>query len=186
MSLSKVFIWICLGVPLLASSIPMLEKVGENNTIRVLEKAPKEGESVGSYTIFVYDKYDEFVVGRVAPRDGEVYRVWFLEKPNSFELFIWSVSAGSGSYGTLDGYTFKDRELKKISINPPSEQLMSGYMGRDIFRVDAKSIYRSFPIYSTSDSNSDRPSETRCLVYSLSHTAWKEEDSCNLPIKSEK
>lgn len=162
----------------LLASIPMLEKNGKNHTIRVLEKAPKEGDSVGSYTMYVYDKYGEFVVGKVAPRDGEVQKVWFIEKEEGFWLFIWSVSTGSGSYGSLDAYLFKEKNLSKIPIATPKKELLDGYMGHDIFNVDGKNIYRSFPIYKSSDANSDRPSKTRCLVYSLSSKLWIDGKGC--------
>jgi hypothetical protein len=86
------------------------------------------------------------------------------------EFYIVTVSKGSGSYGTLIAYASnKDKSLSRIHFPDAEEgdKLFTGYMGHDQFQIADGEIIRSFPIYLSSDNNSNPTGGTRQLTYKL-------------------
>ncbi len=84
------------------------------------------------------------------------------------EIYVYITSAGSGSYGSLAAFAVN----KGISITPIylpeiSVEEQPGYQGHDEFRIDGKSLIRSFPIYQSGDSNAQASGGTRQLEYKL-------------------
>ena len=143
--------------------------------IRVNE-GPSEPASTGSYSILIYkNSGDEFITGAVQPRDGSVVKFWTTNagRDDAIEIFVWTRSAGSGSYGDLALFKFNKVALQSIKLPAPDDSLLKGYMGRDEFDIKNGAIYRSFPIYLAKDSNCCPTGGTRTLqLDSVSHK-WK-------------
>ncbi|MFZ4520804.1 MAG: hypothetical protein ACOYNC_03825 [Bacteroidales bacterium] len=69
------------------------------------------------------------------------------------ELYITTVSAGSGSYGNILGIASnKDKSLLQILVPPVEENDMKpggnfeGYEGHDTFAIEGNTLIRSFPV----------------------------------------
>jgi hypothetical protein len=84
------------------------------------------------------------------------------------ELFIYTTSAGSGSYGKAYAWaTNRKKSLTDIHIIPPREKDLSGYMGHDEFAVIESSFARRFPVYKPGDSNASPSGGWRQFQYKL-------------------
>lgn len=80
-----------------------------------------------------------------------------LDCDGSPELFVYTVSPGSGSYGNAYAWSSNGKKvLTDIFIRPPQAKDLSGYMGHDEFAVIENSFARRFPVYKPGDSN-DKP-----------------------------
>lgn len=93
------------------------------------------------------------------------------------EIYVYVNSAGSGSYGSLVGYSPNDeKSLSPIHLRPVSETAgaSEGYMGHDEFAVVESSLVRRFPVYVTGDTNAQPTGGTRQLQYRLeaSEAGW--------------
>ena len=86
------------------------------------------------------------------------------------EILIYTVSAGSGSYGNVIGYSVNNgKSISQIYFPDISEnkEASMGYMGHDEFAVVEASLQRRFPVYKSGDSNSDPTGGTRQIQYKL-------------------
>jgi hypothetical protein len=84
------------------------------------------------------------------------------------ELFIYSTSAGSGSYGNAYVWASNSKKsLTEVFIMPPREKDLSGYMGHDEFAVIENSFARRFPVYKPDDSNASATGGWRQFQYKL-------------------
>lgn len=84
------------------------------------------------------------------------------------ELFIYTTSAGSGSYGRAYAWaTNRKKSLTDIHIIPPREKDLAGYMGHDEFAIIENSFARRFPVYKPGDSNSSPSGGWRQFQYKL-------------------
>jgi len=105
------------------------------------------------------------------------------------EIYIITISAGSGSYGTVLGFASnKDKSLSMINFPEIQEgdEYFKGYMGHDTFKIEERKLVRIFPIYNQGDTNRNPTGGTRKLVYGLypGEAMWqlKVEKSENLNI----
>ena len=86
------------------------------------------------------------------------------------ELLIYTVSAGSGSYGNvialsvLGGNSMVPVTFPDISASSEASQ---GYMGHDEFAVIETTLSRRFPIYKEGDPNSNPTGGTRQINYQM-------------------
>jgi hypothetical protein len=86
------------------------------------------------------------------------------------EVYIYTTSAGSGSYGALLAYASNSNKSMTPIYLPPLEEdkkLSQGYMGHDKFSIDKNSLLRKFPIYKKGDSNAEPTGGTRQITYEL-------------------
>jgi hypothetical protein len=84
------------------------------------------------------------------------------------ELFIYTTSPGSGSYGKAYAWaTNAKKSLTQIFITPPHEKDLSGYMGHDEFAVIENSFARRFPVYKPGDANASPTGGWRQFQYTL-------------------
>lgn len=86
------------------------------------------------------------------------------------ELYAYTTSAGSGSYGDVVGYAVTaGNGLAGIRLVEPTEQQMGdwGYRGRDRFRVEGQKLLRSFPVYRPEDPNAAPGGGSREVHYRL-------------------
>jgi len=93
-----------------------------------------------------------------------------LNVDNSPEIYVYTQSAGSGSYGGLIAYAANNRKsLSEIYLPPVAEnpEASKGYMGHDEFRVVENTLVQRFPVYKEGDSNAQPTGGTRQLQYKL-------------------
>jgi hypothetical protein len=86
------------------------------------------------------------------------------------EIYIITISSGSGSYGTVLGFASnKDKSLSMINFPEILErdENFKGYMGHDTFKMEEQKLLRTFPIYNEGDTNQNPTGGTRKLVYGL-------------------
>jgi hypothetical protein len=84
------------------------------------------------------------------------------------ELFVYTSSFGSGSYGKAYAWaTNGKKSLTEIFISPPREKDLSGYMGHDEFAVIENSFASRFPVYKPGDDNSSPTGGWRQFQYKL-------------------
>ena len=81
------------------------------------------------------------------------------------ELYIFTQSVGSGSYGNVIAYAVNNGKSMTPVYMPELRQ--KGYMGHDIFAVHEDHITRSFPLYKESDSNASPSGGRMTIRYEL-------------------
>ena len=86
------------------------------------------------------------------------------------EVLIYLQSDGSGSYGSIIGYSVNNGKSMSL-INLPDimgdEKASAGYMGHDEFRIVESTLVRRFPIYKPGDINVRPTGGTRQIQYKL-------------------
>lgn len=93
-----------------------------------------------------------------------------MNADGSPEILVYTVSAGSGSYGSLVGYAANHKKsLSPIDLPDLMEEPEArvGYMGHDEFSVVETRLARRFPIYRPGDTNSNPTGGLRQLYYVL-------------------
>ena len=177
-------------VPLLAC-LPLLTMGATNSADRIelrcgaqvarIALGRDEPASIGSYDVRVYDITNGndlvFADGLVLPRDGTVTNAWFcdLNGDGQPEIAVWTVVAGSGSYGQLDVLVFADGMLQQVEMPEMAKSWERGYQGHDTFCVEKGVIYRTFPIYKESDTESNPTGGERTLklIYEKERWMWR-------------
>lgn len=93
-----------------------------------------------------------------------------LDKNGFDEIYIVTMSSGSGSYGNIIAFASnRDKSLSMIYFPKAAkgDERFTGYMGHDHFQISDDTLIRSFPIYESSDNNSNPTGGTRTLAYRL-------------------
>jgi len=86
------------------------------------------------------------------------------------EILIYTMSAGSGSYGDVIGYSVNNgKSISQIYFPEITEnnEASSGYMGHDEFAIIETSLARRFPVYKDGDTNNNPTGGTRQIEYKL-------------------
>ena len=100
-----------------------------------------------------------------------------LDQDGFPEIYAFVTSVGSGSYGSIVAFASnRNRSMTPVHQLPVAEgsSVLQGYMGHDRFRVLARSIERSFPVYRLGDTNASPSGGRRRLEYELvaGETGW--------------
>ena len=177
MLVSTVGLISCLDTKYSPSDAPTEYKTKTGKTIIISETHPV-GQSLSTIKISTKDfehNYPEIYQDRdpisdvfVADLDG-----------NGFdEIYIITISAGSGSHGTVLGFASnKDKSLSMINFPEiqKGDENFEGYMGHDTFKIEDQKLVRTFPIYNQGDTNQNPTGGTRKLVYGLypGETMWQ-------------
>ncbi len=90
------------------------------------------------------------------------------------ELYLITISSGSGSYATIYGFA-SNQDLSMTPIYVPEisekdllpEGVYYGYMGHDSIYVDQNKIHRKFPVYQEGDANCCPSGGDKILSYEL-------------------
>ena len=86
------------------------------------------------------------------------------------ELYIITVSSGSGSYGSILAFA-SNRDISVSMINFSGVQggdtYFKGYMGHDSFSLIDQKLIRAFPIYLPADKQNKPSGGMRTLTYGL-------------------
>gem|GEM_PF-830160 len=86
------------------------------------------------------------------------------------ELVVYVTSDGSGSYGTVIGYSSNNgKSMSEIYFPPTAEnsKINQGYMGHDKFSTAEDALVQSFPVYRPGDTNAHPTGPTRQVQYAL-------------------
>lgn len=86
------------------------------------------------------------------------------------ELMIYLQSDGSGSYGSVIGYSVNNgKSMSMISMPNVAEnpEIKEGYMGHDEFAIVESTFNQRFPIYKPGDPNAKPTGGTRQIQYNL-------------------
>ena len=87
------------------------------------------------------------------------------------EVLVYIQSAGSGSYGSVIGYSVNNgKSMSMIANLPPvaeNPEASEGYMGHDEFAIVESSLIQRFPIYKPGDINAKPTGGTRQVQYKL-------------------
>ena len=83
------------------------------------------------------------------------------------ELYVYSTSAGSGSFGRVYGWQFLPE--RKADITPANwrSTMPQGYMGHDSLWVERDILCRKFPIYQPGDANAEPSGGYQMMRYKL-------------------
>lgn len=86
------------------------------------------------------------------------------------EIYLFVTSAGSGSYGSIVGWSSnRNRSFTPIAVAPldSNVELAGGYMGHDRYSIEGGTLIRRFPIYNPGDTNASPSGGVRELHYQL-------------------
>lgn len=93
-----------------------------------------------------------------------------LNSDGSPELFIYTQSVGSGSYGNVYAFSVNNKKsMSQVYFQPTGENNMinQGYMGHDEFSLIENTLGQRFPIYKKSDTNAEPTGGMRQVTYKL-------------------
>jgi len=144
-----------------------------------ISSGPGEAESMGSYALRIFEPEGlDLIAGAIQPRDGFIVKSWAVEssKKRAVTIFIWTCVVGSGSYGTLEVFTFDGKRFRPFNLPPAHAALLDGCMGHDVFDVADDMIYWQFPLYLPEDSNANPTGGERCLELKMGKKTWKLSD----------
>jgi len=86
------------------------------------------------------------------------------------ELFVYTTSIGSGSYGKAYGFSVNNgKSVSDITIPNVADdpKLSKGYMGHDDFAIVEGILAQRFKTYNEGDTNSNPTGKTRQIQYKL-------------------
>ena len=126
---------------------------------------------VNTLTVFTFGLENEY--NETFKIDGELVinaEVEDLNSDGSPDLFVFTSSVGSGSYGNV--YAFSVNNMKSMSqvyFPPTSEnnEINEGYMGHDEFTLVENRLGQRFPIYKEGDTNANPTGGKRQILYKL-------------------
>jgi hypothetical protein len=93
-----------------------------------------------------------------------------LNNDNYPEILVYITTVGSGSYGSIIGYSVNNgKSMSRIYLPDLSGNLeiSKGYMGHDEFAIVENSFVQRFPIYNPEDTNAQPTGGTRQIQYKL-------------------
>ncbi len=93
-----------------------------------------------------------------------------LDADGSPEIYVYTQSAGSGSYAAVIAYAAnKKKSLSQVTLPDLADdkKASEGYMGHDEFALVENRLIRRFKIYSEGDANAKPTGKTRQIQYRL-------------------
>ena len=101
--------------------------------------------------------------------DGAVVgaQVGDLDNNRFPELYIYSTSDGSGSFGRV--YAWQFLPDRKVDITPANwrSPALNGYMGHDSLWIERDILCRKFPAYQSGDANAEPSGGFQMIRYKL-------------------
>lgn len=83
------------------------------------------------------------------------------------ELYIYSTSDGSGSFGRVYGWQFLPERKADIKLANWQNPVAKGYMGHDSLWVERSILCRKFPVYEPGDANAEPSGGYQMMRYRL-------------------
>lgn len=90
-----------------------------------------------------------------------------LDRNGSPEIYIYSSTYGSGSFGKVYAFQFFPTSFDAIRTEPLLPMLAEGYMGQDAFKIENGQLVREFPVYRAGDTNVRPTGGSRKIWYEL-------------------
>ena len=93
-----------------------------------------------------------------------------LNSDGSPELFVFTQSVGSGSYGNVYAFSVNNKKsMSEVYFQPTAEnsKINKGYMGHDEFSLVENTLGQRFPIYKEGNTNAEPTGGTRQVSYRL-------------------
>ena len=147
------------------SKVLNLQDIGFN--ISSIEKDDKNTLTIFTFGLAENEYKETFNI------EGEVVvnaEVEDLNSDGSPELFIYTQSVGSGSYGNVYAFSVNNKKsMSKVYFQTTAEnaKINQGYMGHDKFSLIENTLGQRFPIYKKSDTNAEPTGGTRQVSYKL-------------------
>ena len=170
----KKFLFIPLLTLILSSSFHAQETTGFDKTFTLqnitFHISCPNNASLNRLTIQTKGlKHNEVVTKEI---DGTVSGagVADLNEDAAPEVYVFTTSAGSGSYGSVVAFSSnQNKSLSEIYFpeDTPQNNTFKGYMGHDTFSLGKNRLLRDFPLYKKSDSNAHPSGGVRELEYKL-------------------
>jgi hypothetical protein len=99
-----------------------------------------------------------------------------LNSDGSPEIYIFTQSVGSGSYGNIIAWS-SNRNLSatEIHLSEMSRKDSMGFMGHDEFAIVEQYLVRRFPVYKAGDTNAKATGGIRQIQYRLTkgEASWQ-------------
>ncbi len=152
-----------------AESIPKEYKTSTGKTFNVTEKHPN-GQSLS--TIEIRSSGFDYNLDETIEDTDPIKEVIIADLDNNGfdELYIITVSSGSGSYGNVLAFASnRDKSLSMINFPEFQEgdKFFEGYMGHDSFSITDQKFLRVFPVYLPADTQNNPTGGMRTLTYGL-------------------
>lgn len=90
-----------------------------------------------------------------------------LDRDSVPEIYVFTQSAGSGSYASLYGYQFDGRSKQSFGLPELDKRHSAGYLGHDTLWVQDSLLVRRFPVYTEGDFNASASGGSRTFEYAL-------------------
>lgn len=145
----------------------MLNLQGVGFNVSSIKRDDKTILSVFTFGLKELDYNETFNIEGEKVIDAEVED---LNSDGSPELFIYTQSDGSGSYGNVYAFSVNDKKsMSQVYFQPTVEnsQINKGYMGHDEFSLVETTLAQRFPIYKEGDTNASPTGGTRQISYKL-------------------
>jgi len=142
-----------------------LQEVGFN--VSSIAKNGKNMMSIFTFGLGGSEYNESFNIEGEQVIDAEVED---LNSDGSPELFVYTQSIGSGSYGNVYAFSVNNKKsMSQVYFQPTAEnnKINKGYMGHDKFSVVENSLAQRFPVYKEKDNNANPTGGTRQVSYKL-------------------
>ena len=142
-----------------------LQDIGFN--VSSIMKDGKNTLTVYAYGLEVQNYDESFSIEGEKVIDVEVED---LNSDGSPELFVYTQSVGSGSYGNVYAFSVNNKKsMSPVYFQPTAEnrKVNQGYMGHNEFSLVENTLSQRFPIYKEGDTNADPTGGTRQVSYKL-------------------
>ncbi|WP_370476485.1 PliI family lysozyme inhibitor of I-type lysozyme [Tamlana flava] len=142
-----------------------LQDVGFN-----VSSIEKEGKSTLTIFTFGLDKREYQETFNIDGEEVINAEVEDLNSDGSPELFVFTRSVGSGSYGNVYAFSVNNKKsMSEVYFQPTAEnsEINKGYMGHDEFSIVENTLGQRFPIYKEGDTNAEPTGGTRQVSYRL-------------------
>ena len=147
------------------SKVLNLQDVGFN--ISSMEKDGKNTLTIFTFGLTESEYNETFNIDGEKVMNAEVED---LNSDGSPELFIYTQSVGSGSYGNVYAFSVNNKKsMSEVYFVPTAKnsKINKGYMGHDEFTLIENKLGQRFPIYKESDTNAKPTGGTRQVTYKL-------------------
>lgn len=147
------------------SRVLNLQDVGFN--ISSIEKDGKNTLTIFTFGLKEHEYNETFDIEGEDVINAEVED---LNSDGSPELFVYTRSVGSGSYGNVYAFSVNNKKsMSEVYFQPTAEnsKINKGYMGHDEFSLVENTLGQRFPIYKEGDTNAEPTGGTRQVSYRL-------------------
>ena len=142
-----------------------LQDVGFN--VSSLEKDGKNTLTIFTFGLQEREYNETFNIDGEEVTNAEIED---LNSDGSPELFVFTQSVGSGSYGNVYAFSVNNKKsISQVYFQPTAEnsEINKGYMGHDEFSLVENTLGQRFPIYKEGDTNAEPTGGTRQVSYRL-------------------